>query len=62
MGNYRITDEDFENGIWYKNQDRITFEDFLRGFEGDVCAEVVVNAWNKLAKKYKWNDKLEVKK
>jgi len=34
------------------------FEEFLRNQEGDVSAEVIANAWNKLAKKYKWEDKL----
>lgn len=58
MGTYGVTDDDFEDGAWLEGK-TITFEEFLQGFEGDVCAEVVANAWNKLAKKYKWNDRLK---
>ncbi|GAG20454.1 unnamed protein product [marine sediment metagenome] len=34
-------------------------EDFLGNMEGDVSAETMAKAWNKLAKKYKWKDKLK---
>ena len=34
------------------------FEEFLRDCEGDVHAETVAKCWNKMAKKYKWNDNL----
>jgi len=41
-----------------------SFENWLRktsSGEGDIGADVIAQAWNKLAKKYGWNDKLKVK-
>lgn len=64
MGTYGIGTEEFMDGHLHptknKETDRYGFEDFLRDFEGDVCAETVAQAWNKLAKKYGWNDTLKV--
>ena len=34
------------------------FEKFLQSQEGDVSAHEIAKAWNKLAKKYKWDDNL----
>ena len=34
------------------------FEEFLGAQEGDISANELAKAWNKLARKYKWNDKL----
>jgi len=65
MGTYGINTEEFLDGHVHptiKDAEYYGFEDFIRDFEGDVCAETVAEAWNKLAKKYKWNDKLQVKK
>ena len=64
MGTYGIGTEEFLDGHIHvtKNEDeRYGFEDFLRDFEGDVCAETVAEAWNKLAKKHGWNDKLQIR-
>lgn len=36
------------------------FEEFLQGLEGEVSAEVMAKAWNKLADKNYWVDKLKV--
>lgn len=52
MGTYKIDDEEFIN----------RFEEFLRDFEGEVDVETLVIAWNKLSRKYKWNEYLEVRK
>jgi len=49
MGTYGITEEDIDE----------EFEDFLQSQEGDVCAEVIANVWNKLSKKHKWGDYLK---
>ena len=35
------------------------FEDFLRSQEGDVSAEIIVEAWNNLSKKHGWGDRLK---
>ena len=59
MGTYNIGPEEFLDGPIYKDQ-RISFECFLRGFEGDVSAYTIAEAWNKLCDKYEWNDKLKV--
>ena len=61
MGTYNISVEEFLDGIIVDGE-RLNFEDFLYELEGDVSEGVVAEAWNKLAKKHKWNDKLEVKK
>lgn len=34
------------------------FLNFLQDQEGDVPADAVADAWNKIAKKEKWHDKL----
>ena len=52
MGNYNI---ELEKMI-------CELEHFLRKLEGDVSAEVMAKAWNKLAKDYKWSDRLKVYK
>ena len=36
------------------------FDKFLQEQEGDVGARAIAEAWNKLAKKHGWNDKLKV--
>ncbi len=61
MGTYGISGEEVLDGIMVNGR-RLTFEDFLHGFEGDVSAEAVAEAWNNLAKRYKWKDRLKVKK
>jgi len=63
MGTYNISVEEFMEGHYHVTKDEddyYGFEDFLRNFQGDVCAEVVAEAWNKLAKKYGWNENLMV--
>lgn len=65
MGTYGIDTEEFLNGHMHvtmnKETDGYGFEDFLRDFEGDVCAETVADAYNILAKKHGWQDRLEFK-
>lgn len=65
MGTYGINEEEFLDGHLHptinKETYRYGFEDFLRDFEGDVCAETVADAWNKLSKKHGWKDYLEAK-
>ena len=65
MGHYGIDDKEFLDGHIHITKNRVTdrygFEDFLRDFEGDVSADTVAEAWNKLAKKYKWADRLIVR-
>lgn len=34
------------------------FEEFLLGCEGDVPAATIAKCWNKMARKYKWEDNL----
>jgi hypothetical protein len=64
MGTYGISTQEFLEGHLYPTKkddgESYSFEDFLSDFEGDVCAEVVAEAFNKLSKKYKWNEKLRV--
>ena len=63
MGTYGINTKEFLDGHTHITKDKegnYGFEEFLHDFEGDVCAETVAEAWNKLAKKYDWNDKLKV--
>lgn len=50
MGTYNIKLDEFLN----------KFEGFLQGFEGDVCAELISDAWNRLADKYHWTDFVRV--
>lgn len=65
MGTYGISCEEFLDGHFRvtknKDTDWFGFEEFLRDFEGEVCAETVAQAWNELAKKYGWADFLAVK-
>lgn len=65
MGTYGINTEEFLEGHLYptknKETERYGFEEFLGDFEGDVCAETVADAWNKLAKKHGWQDTLYAK-
>lgn len=64
MCTYGISTEEFMDGHIHitrnKETDYYGFEEFLQDFEGDVCAETVAEAWNKLAKKYGWTDYLKV--
>lgn len=64
MGTYGISTEEFMDGHIHitrnKDTDYYGFEEFLKDFEGEVCAETVTEAWNKLADKYEWNDRLVV--
>ena len=50
MGTYNITLEEFED----------KFEKFLKNFEGDVCADLVADGWNRLCDKYHWTDYLRL--
>jgi len=62
MGTYGINTEEFLNGHYHVTQreaEYYSFENFLSDFEGDVCALTVAEAWNKLAKKYGWQDTLQ---
>jgi len=49
-------------GIYKLSTDEImkSFEAFLRDQEGDVSAEIIAKAWNKLADKYGWKDRLVI--
>ena len=64
MGTYGISTEEFLSGHLYpslnEDNDSYGFEDFLSDFEGDVDAECIAEAWNRLAQKHKWNDFLKV--
>lgn len=64
MGTYGIDEEEFLDGhinpTINKRTERYGFEDFLRDFEGDVGADTIAKAFNKLARKHKWNDRLVV--
>jgi len=62
MGTYGISTEEFMEGHIRPSvkDESYSFEDFLRDFEGDVNAFCVAEAWNKLAKKYGWNENLQV--
>ena len=66
MGTYEISTKEFLEGHIHpsvnKGEQHYMFEDFLRDFEGNVSAETLADAWNKLAKLYGWKDLLEVKK
>jgi len=35
------------------------FEEFLQNQEGDVHALTIAECWNRLAKKYKWDENLK---
>lgn len=60
MGTYGISPEEFLDGHLHlaEEDERYGFEQFLTDFEGDVSARTVADAFNKLAVKYKWNDRL----
>ena len=63
MCTYGISTEEFLEGhvhVTQKEAESYTFENFLKDFEGDISAQTVAEAWNKLAKKYDWNDRLIV--
>ncbi len=64
MGTYGINTEEFIDGhlniTMNKNTNRYGFIDFLGDFEGDVSAETIAKAWNKISKQHKWGDKLKV--
>lgn len=60
MGTYGVSGDEFLEGIIVNNR-RLSFESFLHRFEGDVSAKAVAEAWNNLAKRYKWKDRLQVK-
>jgi len=48
MGTYGISADELVDPL----------ENFLRDQEGDVSAKSLAEAWNMLAEKYKWDDKL----
>ena len=48
MGPYNLTLDEFVE----------KFEDFLQNLEGDISPELIIEAWNKLNDKYKWNEKI----
>lgn len=51
MGTYNIGADELE----------IALDKFLQGLEGEVYAETMAEAWNKLAEKHEWDDRLEAK-
>lgn len=63
MGTYGINKDEFLDGHLRPTEEdccgRYGFEDFLKEFEGDVSAQTVADAWNKLSKKHKWGDTLK---
>ncbi len=65
IGTYGIGVEEFMDGHLHTTKNKVTdrygFEDFLRDFEGEVSAQTVADAWNKLSEKYGWVDTLEAK-
>ncbi len=52
MGIYVLSAEEIEE----------EFEDFLQSQEGEIHADIIVEVWNKLSKKYKWNEEIKLKK
>lgn len=48
MGEYGITLDDIKE----------PFRNFLKGFEGNVSAGVIAQAWNRLADELEWSDRL----
>lgn len=52
MGVYILSAEDIEE----------EFEDFLQSQEGEIHADVIVKVWNKLSKREKWGEEIELKK
>ena len=65
IGTYGIGVEEFMDGHLHttknKETDMYGFEEFLRDFEGDISAQTVADAWNKLAEKHGWTDTLEAR-
>lgn len=51
MGIYILSAEEIEE----------EFENFLQSQDGEIHADVIVEVWNKLSKKYDWGDEIEVK-
>lgn len=64
MGTYGISAEELLEGHVHITRNKETnyygFEEFLRDFGGDVCADTIVDAWNILAKKHGWYDRIKV--
>ena len=50
MGIYVLSGEEIEE----------EFEEFLQSREGEIHADIIVEIWNKLSKKYKWNEKIKL--
>ncbi len=48
MGVYIIDEEEFEE----------PFEDFLQSQEGEVHKDTLIKCWNKLSKKFGWNEEI----
>jgi len=62
MGTYGISPDEFLDGIMYPSVEEgeaYTFEKFLEDFLRDVGAETIAEAFNKLADKNEWQDKLK---
>jgi len=49
MGTYNLSADEIEE----------SFEEWLSSQEGEIQAWVLAEAWNRLAKKHKWEDKLK---
>jgi len=49
MGSMNLGAEDFES----------SFKEWLQQQEGNVTAEELAKAWNKIARKEKWHDRLQ---
>ncbi len=51
MGIYILSAEEIEEA----------FEEFLDSQEGEIHADVIVEAWNKLSKRYNWSEEIKLK-
>lgn len=63
MGTYGINADEFIDGpMIHEGEEpfRLSFEDYLNEFEGDVSADTIAKSWNILCKKNGWTDKLGV--
>lgn len=49
MGTYNLSADEIEE----------SFEEWLSSQEGEIQAWVLAEAWNRLAKKHQWEDKLK---
>lgn len=49
MGTYKIPSDEIEEKL----------EDFIRSFDGEIHADELAKAWNSVAKRFKWKDKLK---